>query len=70
MGRTDHDTDLLARAAGCTREHAELWLAEFGSLAGLVHAEDERLHDAGLPPPMARRLKAAAELARRLGLGT
>ena len=64
--RTDHDAELLARAAGCAQHHAEAWLEEFGSLGAIARADEEQLHDAGLPPPMARRLKAAAELGRRL----
>ena len=66
MDRNEHDAELLARAAGCTREHAEAWLDKFGSLAGIAAAGETRLHEAGLPPPMARRVQAAAELGRRL----
>ena len=66
MERSEHDAELLARAAGCAQHHAEAWLEEFGSLANIAQADEQRLHEAGLPPPMARRLKAAAELGRRL----
>ena len=66
MERSAHDAELLARAAGCAQHHAEAWLKEFGSLANIAQADEEQLHEAGLPPPMARRLKAAAELGRRV----
>ena len=66
MEISEHDAELLARAAGCTRDHAEAWLERFGSLTDIVQADEEQLHEAGLPQPMAQRLQAAAELGRRI----